>query len=455
MTNTVKIFETLKAALPFDANKDQLDALSALATFIQPQNEEDFFILTGPAGSGKTSLNKALVDYFNENETAFYLASPTGRSAQLLAKKTNAHASTLHKLLFHTEFDENSMQISFIPKNNYVHEDARCFIIDEASMISDKSKDQGMFIQNNSVLAQLIRYAKKGNPANKIIFIGDRYQLPPIDSSESPALSVSYIASRYQLKGRKFDLNIVERQKNDSYILAAAGEILASIKKNQDNCTLRHFRSISSFSASINKYLKDFQNNCSEHAIMIAFANSQVNALNTWARKFRYNYKNHHDIMPGELLISNNNCMIDEDILSKGNHFSVNKTWKAEEFAGLHFINAEISFESQNNEYLTKNTKILLESISSHDGNIPFEAHKNLIHEAFRKNKKFRESKKPSDDAFVNAIRARYGYALTCHKAQGGEWKNVYLHPGYRKDNLRWLYTAVTRASEELFSWSG
>jgi len=452
MTNTPQILDTLTASLEFVPNSDQVQALRCLSDFIDTSNNEQFFILTGPAGSGKTSLLKALVSYFENTDAGFYLASPTGRSAQILGKKTNSYATTLHSLLFKPEVDENSMRITFIPKYNRSHEDSRFFIVDEASMISDYSNNMGMFVQQISLLHQLINYAHQGNSNNKIIFIGDKYQLPPVGSDYSPALSKEYLKQQFNLTGSSYELNMVERQKNGSYILKAANKILNSINNNSAY-NFSFYRGISSFSASINRYLTDYKDYDKDYSIMLAHANGQVNALNEFARKFRYNYKISREIMNDELMICNNNCLIDDNLLAKGNHFIVNKTWKPEEFANLHFINAEIEFESLNNERIITKTKILLESVCNKDGNIPFESEKNLFHEAFKKNAKFRESKNPKDDAFVNSVRARYGYALTCHKAQGGEWKNVYLHPGYRKENLRWLYTAITRASQDLFSW--
>jgi len=451
MANTNKIYDVLKKGLSFNPNMEQIEALKCLGDFIT-SSSNDFFILSGPAGSGKTSLVKSLVDYFEESGTGYYLASPTGRSAHILGRKTGSYAATMHHLLFIPEFNDKTMQICFTPKSNKAHDSIRYFIVDEASMISDKSNQEGMFVQDVSLLGQLIRFAKKGNPQNKLILIGDRYQLPPVGSNESPALSVDYLSSRYKLKGNSFELSQVERQSHDSYILEMACQILQSIK-DRKSYTFNSFKAYSSFSASINKYLADYSDENSDHSIMIAFANSQVNAMNTWARNFRYNYKNHHNIMPDELMICNHNVMVGESTLFKGNHFVVRKTWKPEEFAGLHFINAKIEFTDLYNEKVVENTKIMIESVTAPDGSIPIEKEKQLLHEAYKRNPRFRESRNPYDDAFVSAVRARYGYALTCHKAQGGEWNNVYLHPGFRKDDLRRLYTAITRASQNLYSW--
>jgi len=208
------------------------------------------------------------------------------------------------------------------------------------------------------------------------------------------------------------------------------------------------------FSDGIKKFLSDFSADPFHEAVMIALSNNQVNALNKFARKFRYNLDDSAVILPGESLICNRNMEIEEHMLFRGSPLLVNRIWKPEEFANMNFINAEVEFDNQDNERVRARTKILIESVTSPDGSIPLEKEKALLHEAYRRNKKFRESKRIPDDAFVNALRARYGYALTCHKAQGGEWNHVYTHPGYRHNDFRWIYTAMTRAISEVYTWT-
>jgi exodeoxyribonuclease-5 len=310
-----------------------------------------------------------------------------------------------------------------------------------------------MFIQEQSLLSQVFRFVGQGNPRNRILFIGDSWQLPPVNDTFSPALSPDYLKEHYNVASESVSLDKVERTTNDSYILKNAESILSYLKKEAGNASF-YWSSTGSFSNGIRQYLKDFSEDPFNKAIMIALSNNQVNALNTWARNYRYHYPKENVIMPNEWMICNNNTELDGHALYKGNHFMVLDTWKPEEFAGLHFINARVEFETIYNERVSAKTKILLESVTSQNGTLSYDQEKGLIHEAYKHNRKFRESKRPTDDAFVCALRARYGYALTCHKAQGGEWNNVYLHPGYRKDDLRWVYTAVTRAIDELFSWN-
>lgn len=450
MKTAQETYSSLIRNFSFNANADQEQALGKISGFIT--NNEDFFILSGSAGTGKTSLVQAITDHFVEEEITFHLAAPTGRAAQVIARKTEHPARTLHSMLFESEYDEDSLQVIFTPKVNTSHDDIRFYVVDESSMISDELQtNNNRFFQNVTLLSQLIKYAKQGNSNNKIIFIGDLNQLPPVHCDFSPALSEVHLKQKYDLKGSHFPLTIVERHGEGSYILENAEKILKAMK-NANNTEHLTYHSSRKFSPSIQDYLRKTGDGSSDMAIMIALANTQVNALNQWARNFRYQYKNsNRPLMPNELLISNNNTLLEDEVLYKGNSLIVSDIWKPEEFAGLHFINAKIHFENLSGNKIQAKTKILLESLSSINGEIPLEDEKKLLHEAFRKNRRFRETKRPADDAFVNAIRPRYGYALTCHKAQGGEWAHVYLHNGYRKENLRWLYTAVTRAKNELY----
>lgn len=453
MTKTNHIHEQLLSGFRLSPNPGQGEALAALAAFLTDPGQHDGFILTGAAGSGKTSVIRSLIHYFYQSGIDFSLAAPTGRAAQLAGKKANAPATTLHSLVFKVTVEDDPPMVFFQPKIPQKLTEPRYYVVDEASMIGGEVRNMGIFSQNRSLLEQLLLYVRGGHPASKIIFVGDTYQLPPVGADLSPALSAGFLRENFGFNALTCHLEQVERCKQDSYILANAGRILEAIKTSGAAPAIR-YQSTGSFSGGIKRYLTDFENDPFNQAVMIAWANGQVNALNEWARNFRYQYRNRNAvIMPDEMMLCNQNTELDSHMLFKGAHFVVKGTWKPEEFAGLHFINTEILFDGLNGDKGSAKTKILLESVSSKDGSLTVEQERNLIHEAIKRNRRFRETRQPKDDAFVNAVRARYGYALTCHKAQGGEWKHVYLHPGYRPESLRWLYTAVTRAVEELYSW--
>jgi exodeoxyribonuclease-5 len=434
-------------------NAGQRAAFESLAQFVDPQNPDTCFILTGPAGSGKTSLLRSVIAWMEDRELDFSLTAPTGRAAQIAGKKAGCSATTMHRLLFTISVNDDPLQVTFNPRINQHHDDIRYFIIDEASMVGDDVNREGIFVNQTSLLGQLFRFVKQGNPRNKIIFVGDQYQLPPVNATISPALTPGYLMEKYQVAAKSVALQTVERTSGDSYILDNARHILGCMNGKRLPDALR-YQMAGSFSGGIQKYLNDFPNEPFNRAIMIALSNNQVNALNTWVRNFRFSYPREKAILPGELMICNNNTEIDDHLLYKGSHFLVKGIWRPEELAGLNFINAEIEFDNHRNERVKAKTKILVDSVISQDGSIPYDKERGLLHEAYRRNRKFRESKRLTDDAFVNALRARHGYAITAHKAQGGEWDHVYIHPGYRKDDLRWIYTAMTRAKREVYTWN-
>lgn len=448
------IFNSLKSRFSHRANADQEKALKMLSGFLSKDDPADFFILTGSAGTGKTSLIQSITDYLGNRESEFFLAAPTGRSAKIISEKTGQRAQTLHSMLFTVSFDEESMQVIFTPKVNQQHEDIRYYVVDESSMISDLPPgNQNRFFQNVSLLKQLIRFVKSGNARNKIIFVGDKNQLPPVGSDFSPALASRHLINQYDLSGYIFNLTQVERHGAGSYILENAERILEVMKERGVRNPDIHYQAGYNFSRSIKNYLAHLENRGPEESLMIAHANAQVNALNRFARNFRFNFPGENlAVLPKELLISNHNTEVEGETIYKGTYLLIKSIWTPEEFAGLRFLNARVEFEKINGNSREIHSKIMLDSLVSMDGSIPLEKEKRLLHEAFRHNRKFRKTKDPRDDAFVNALRVRYGYAMTCHKAQGGEWNKVFLHQGYRRENLRWLYTAVTRAKSDLVS---
>lgn len=438
--------------LPFVPNDEQRLALDRLEAFVQPENRQSVCVLRGCAGTGKTSIIKALTDYLHRQEIEFRLAAPTGRASQILGKKTGNGARTIHATIFSPEVQEDGV-VRFLPKTNPLDK-YTIFIIDEASMVPDAvSYANDGFSQDSSTLARLIQYVQEGNKESKIIFIGDTNQLPPIENRDfSPALSLLHLKERYSLDGIEIVLSKVERQQNGSYVLENAENLRNAIEQGIPMRTLR-CRNIASFSKGIQGYLQTLDDSTDNSAVMIAYTNKQVNAMNTWARKFRYQYKDRDPLKPGEILMLNQNVIKNNMMLMRGMQLKVIEVRPSKPFAGLHFVNANLEFTSLEGEIQTMVTKVLTDTLINENGNLSHEVNQRLVHEAIKYNRKYRDSKNPDDDPFVGALRVRYGYALTCHKAQGGEWEHVFLNPLFNRDDLRWCYTAITRASRHLYSW--
>ncbi len=437
--------------LPFTPNKEQETALDQLQEFLEPACREQFFILKGAAGTGKTSLIKAVTDWLVEQKQDFCLSAPTGRAAQIIGKKTGQPAGTTHSLVYIPEPDEDGIVVRLVPRPNLDRRPC-IYIVDEASLVSDTPGNSAEFISSKPLLSRMIEYAKEGNTNNKFLFIGDEYQLPPVGAGFSPALSEAYLEKKFGMKGRGFALNQVMRQQDGSYILQNARALRQSIRENLPPCKLQ-FQHSGSYGGALRSYVRNYKQHNDGRVLMIGRSNRQVLAMNQSVRNVLFHWNVQQHILPGEMLVANQNTILADQVLFRGNCLWVEKTGPMETFAGVHFLNTTTSFQSLAGEWVRARTKIVLDSLVNENGSLSIDQRKAIVHEALKRNRKYRESRRPEDDAFVGALHARYGYALTCHKAQGGEWQHVYLNPMYGQAESRWLYTAVTRAAEHLYSW--
>lgn len=210
---------------------EQTKALDALSDFVKESNIDNFLILSGAAGTGKTSITSALIGYLNANKVAYKIAAPTGRAARILGKKSKTISSTIHSLIFNTETNiktgVTTWKLRKMRSNAYT-----VFIIDEASMISSKVNQQEMFFTDDSLLSSLLKFIKTGNQKNKVIFLGDKNQLPPYSEMNSLALDPNHLRSKYLLKGSFHYLTEVKRVEDGSYILKNATKLRKSIDEN-------------------------------------------------------------------------------------------------------------------------------------------------------------------------------------------------------------------------------
>lgn len=453
MTDANLTTASLSAHLPFVPNAEQRVALDKISSFLDPDCPDQFFLLKGSAGTGKTSLLRAVTDYLTRENRIFYLTAPTGRAAQIIGKKTGHPAGTTHSLVYLAEPDEDGLVVTLLPKTNRETGPA-VFIVDEASLVNDHidSRDES-FVCRESLLTRLLNYAREGNSCNKLLFIGDEYQLPPVGANFSPALSEEYLVSKFRLRGSSYSLQQVMRQSDDSYILDNAEMLRESIRAGRSTGPIR-FTDNQTYGSAIREYGRHFTWLDDSSSVMLARSNKQGQAMNRAVRRELHGWGETRQLLPGDLLIANQNTVLGGEVLYRGSSVWVEQTGKTKLFGGLHFLDCHVIFQSLEGNRVETGVKILIETLVDEKGQLTLAQRKALVHEAMKKNRKFRESRSPEDDAFVGALQARYGYALTCHRAQGGEWKRVFLNPMYGTADGKWLYTAVTRASEHLYSWS-
>lgn len=441
---------TILDHLQFDCpTTQQRIALLAMSDFVSDANKDDFYILCGAAGTGKTSITTALIGYLNAKAVHYKIAAPTGRAARILGRKSKTVNSTIHSLIYNTKTNPDTGEIKFLLKENVV-KDRTIFIIDEASMIASTVQNEvnNHFISDNSLLKDLIHFVKDGNPLNKIIFLGDKNQLPPVNEIDSKALSGEYLQNKFQLQGKSYLLTEVKRQEDGSLILKNATNIRLGIESNAQKVNLFGVEKKTVSQAS-NEYVKEFLNNGSESVISIGATHKMNKMFNNVVREKIYGI-GAKTIELNDLLIVTNTWRRNDFQLYSGDHVTVlecNQN-EVELVAGLHFLPVKLLSKSLQGQEEIIQDYILLDSVLHPEG-LTIAQENRLRHERFSKNKAYRESGNPSDDRYVGAIRATYGHSITCNKAQGGEWDKVLIN-SFFMPSLRYQYTAITRAKNNL-----
>ncbi len=441
---------TILDHLQFDApTAEQKIALLSMSDFVKESNADDFYILCGAAGTGKTSITTALIGYLNSKAVNYKITAPTGRAARILGRKSKTVNSTLHSLIYNAKSNPESGEVTFELKENPI-KDFSVYIVDEASMVASiVSREQGsLFNSKNSLLSDLIQFVKSGNENNKIIFLGDKNQLPPVNELDSMALSQVYLKSKFQLKGNAYLLTEVKRQEDGSTILKNAIAIREGIESHAQKVNLIGTEKLSLTNAS-SSYVKEFLQNGFENAVAIGATHKMNKMFNTIVREKIYG-NNVKPLEKNDLLLVSNTWKRNEFQLFSGDHVTILEVElnDIEEVAGLHFVPVKLSSKTLQGSLEIIEDYILLESVLHPEG-LTLEQENRLRHERFSKNKVYRESGNVSDDRYVGAIRATYGHSITCNKAQGGEWNKVFLNSFYMP-TLKYQYTAVTRAVETL-----
>ena len=483
----------------YELTVSQQEALQLLETFFN--SDHLCFLLKGYAGTGKTFLIKGLVDYLQASGRVVVLAAPTGRAARILSEKSGHHATTIHRLLYFGEsmrdVDESQgkqydiFKVTYGTGTNGFAANA-VFIIDEASMVSNAySENDLMKFGSGYLLTDLVTFLwpDRGNAGRKLIFVGDTAQLPPVDMNCSPALDESYLMTKFNINSLGSELTEVVRQKGDSMILKNATMLRDAIRQDkfgsltlqlneQDVCRVDNYSLVANY---LSKAGPDF-----DKAVIIAHSNSQVTDYNESIRNKIFpgikepqpgdrlvvvsnNYLHGKELLNGETgtLVEINNRLVHEHKVKIKRPGEQGRT-KPEVEVTLRFREAVIRFpepddfdNDQSIGYCDVKCMIIDNLLFSNKRDLSYNENVALLVDF--KNR-FRQRVPGADndfrtalrnDPFFNAVRVKYGYAITCHKAQGGEWEHAFVQcsntMGYfNPEYFRWLYTAITRASGQL-----
>lgn len=453
----------IRREIPFTPTPGQDTAIERIASFVCEKKENQLFLLKGYAGTGKTTVVSAFVRALKSQGVMTVLLAPTGRAAKVFSVYAGKKAFTIHKHIFKVKMKEGVLHFS---RKENKFKDA-IFIVDEASMIPDSASKSDLF-SRRTLLEELIEYVFEGENC-KLLFIGDDAQLPPVHAEDSPALEPAYLTRNFNLTVDNWQLTDVVRQALDSGILYNANSIRKNIENHIFNFPLFGKSGFEDFISVDGADLEELLHNLysqyeHDEIVVITRSNKRAYIFNQEIRNrilFRENLINSGDYM---MAVKNNYYWLDESseagFIANGDMMEILSINKREEIYGFHFADVTVRL-CDYPQHPHIDLKIILDSLESEMASLPPEKGNELYQQIALDyehivNKRLRYLK-IKDDPYLNSVQVKFGYSLTCHKTQGGQWKMVLIDSLYfkngqiDKETLRWLYTAVTRATEKVF----
>ena len=457
----------------FPPTQEQAHALEVFAEFLTDRDPHAVMILRGSAGTGKTTLSGAIVRTLKEIRQKVILLAPTGRAAKVFSLNSGSPAYTIHRRIYREKsFSGVEGQFNL---NDNLYTDT-LFMVDEASMIANMGLG-GMSFGSGCLLDDLVHFVYQGRN-DRLLLIGDKAQLPPVGEEESPALHAAMLEG-YGLKVYECDLNEVLRQSEESGILYNATMIRQMI--THDDITQLpkiHFAGYSDIKpmpgAELIEALADSYHHVGlDDTIVVTRSNKRANIFNQGIRNMVLDRE--EELSQGDILMivknnyywmeeerKSNNKLQSNDIpafLANGDRAKVLKVRRRIDLYGFRFATLLLQFPDYGNYELE--ATVLLDTLTSEAPALTHEQQEQLFHQIEEDYQdiplKADRMKAIRQDQFFNALQVKFAYAVTCHKAQGGQWAHVYVDQGYMTDDMlnpdyiHWLYTAFTRATEMLY----
>ena len=452
----------------FEPTQDQRNALHIFARFMTDRSENAAMILRGSAGTGKTSLAGAIVRAVNRLRIKVSLLAPTGRAAKVFSLNAGLAASTIHRKIYR-EKAFNGADGQFQLNNNMFRD--MLFMVDEASMISLSQSNTSF--GSGRLLDDLVQYVYSNGTNCRLLLIGDKAQLPPVGEQESPALRADVLKA-YGLQVYECDLNEVLRQSQHSGILWNATAIREMITYNTatqlPQIHLKGFADISIVQG--NELIESLASSYSavgmDETMVITRSNKRANIFNQGIRNTILGRE--EELTTGDLVMVVKNKYLEKDrstdisFIANGDHAVVRRVRNIRELYGFRFADVALEFPDYNNTEL--DTVVVLDTLTTEAPALTHEQNDKLFQSVMEDYadvpRKADRMKQLREDEYFNAMQIKFGYAVTCHKAQGGQWAHIYLDQGYMTDEMltpdyiHWLYTAFTRATEHLYlvNWS-
>lgn len=444
----------------FEFSPTQRHAIEEFTQFFFERSDENLFVLKGYAGTGKTSLVAAIVNTLLELGGKVVLLAPTGRAAKVFASYASYPAFTIHKKIYrqkNTTDGEGIFSLGF-------NEDAdTLFFVDEASMISNTESESNF--GSGCLLNDLVEYVYNGRN-NRLVLVGDMAQLPPVGLDVSPALDKRELEGAYNFHVIEVNLTDVMRQAEQSGILYNATRVRGMIGNSIGQLILKAGKFPDVFRIGGGDLLEEIDS-CygkfgEEETIVVCRSNKRANRFNEGIRRTIL-YREEDFCSGDRIMVVRNNYFWGKDyakidFIANGDMATVKRVGKRLELYGFHFVKAELAIDDYEEEL---SAWVMLDTLLSESPALTYEQSREFYRaveadyaDIGSKKKRF---EKIRENEFYNALQIKFAYAVTCHKAQGGQWDAVFIDQGYLTDDMlddeywRWLYTAITRARKRLY----
>lgn len=457
----MKIKETLYKLLHYQATEDQNRLVHALERFTFSKKNKPILIINGHAGTGKTSLVSAYVKTLSIINIQSRLLAPTGRAAKVFSSFSGKKASTIHKLIYWHSSDSSGISAWKRQENKSYN---TVFIVDEASMISSKTAISGSGFNRKTLLEDLLDYVfeKKGN---KLILVGDMAQLPPVGELESQALNQEYFSDLGDFPIALISLKEVVRQQAESGVLTNATRVrklIDDLHPGFPELLLKDQKDVESINGhDLHEYLESAYNTVGmESMIFITWSNKRANIFNQQIRARILWYEEVINAGDHIMVVKNNYFWLEDNFIANGDVLIVQSVRNIEERYDLTFAELSVYFIDDDDRN-TFDVKVLLDVLTEEGPALNRDKFKLLFSQIeedyidIRSHSK--RIKKVFNDPYYNALQIKFAYAVTAHKSQGGQWPYVFLEQPYLREalpsieDLRWLYTGITRSSSRLF----
>ena len=464
------LYSGFLSKLKYDPTSCQDSLLRKVADFVS-SDEDDILVVNGYAGTGKTTAVSAVISVLKELKTKCVLLAPTGRAAKVLSSYSGQPAYTIHKHIYRQKSvgGDGFGQFSLAP--NKVKQ--ALFVVDEVSLIGIEAGQQQSTsaFGSGNLLEDLISFVRSGVEC-KVILIGDSAQLPPVGLDASPALLKDYMA---MMGGVEFaELSIVVRQQSESGVLHNATLVRQLISEMEygpgviDLCDLglelEGFDDIERVSGGelIEKISDAYSAYGEDDTIVLCRSNKRAIKYNLGIRS-TVQFKEEKLVRDDKLMIVKNCYQFLEDVegldyIANGDIAKLQKISRFEERYGLHFAEARITFPDYDDQEIT--AKVILDTLESESASLTYEQ-SNQLYQGVNEDYSHISTKKKRyeavrEDKYYNALQLKYANAITCHKSQGGQWRCVFIDNAFWQDeltvdDLKWLYTALTRATEKVY----